>query len=76
MLLEWDNFVFREVNGPFRLRRGECLGFRLMAKLLLRVTKPNCWHSLRSKHPQNIYISILFKVITGKEGQNSQNIWE
>ena len=30
---------------------------------------------VRSKHPQNICINIIFKVISGKEAQNSQNYW-
>ena len=30
---------------------------------------------VRSKHPQNIYIDIFFKMIGGKETQNRQNYW-
>ena len=30
---------------------------------------------VRSKHPQNIYVDILFKVICGNEAHNSQNYW-
>ena len=43
MPLECDDFVFKKVNWPLPLRRG---GFRLTAKSLLSVTKPNCPRSL------------------------------
>ena len=46
MPLECDDFVFRKVNRPLPLRRGGWVGFRLMAKLPLSVTKPNCRRSL------------------------------
>ena len=46
--LKCDDFVFRKVNWPLSLRRGEWVVFRLMAKLLLGVTKPNCQCSLIS----------------------------
>ena len=47
-LLECDNFVFRKVNWPLSLRRGEWVVFSLMAKLPLGVRKPNCQCSLIS----------------------------
>ena len=30
---------------------------------------------VRSRHAQNIHIDIIFKVISGKEAQNSWNYW-
>ena len=52
MPLECDDFVFRKVNWPLPLRRGRWVGFRLMAKLPLSMTKPN-WRCSLSECSEN-----------------------
>ena len=68
MSLEYDDFVFRKVNWLLPLRSEGWVGFRLTAKLPLRVTKPNCRRSLRYKYfifalaeiSKEIYIVLQF----------------
>ena len=44
-----DDFVFGKENWPLPIRRGRWVVFRLMAKLLLSMMKPNCRCSLVPK---------------------------
>ena len=60
MPLDCDDFVFRKVNWLLLLRRGDWVGFRLVAKFALSMMKPNCQSSL-SVNPKSIsraYVSL------------------